>query len=340
MKMKLVRVMAFVFAITLTPAALLAQKEDVDKKSAQQIIITLKGDKKEKMVVEVNGDKVTINGKPIEDFKEEDINVKLKKLRDIESLSIARTPGGAAWNFNQNNNDFQFFMADENRAMLGVSTEKDEKGAKVIDVTKESAAEKAGLKQGDIITKIDDTEILSPENLSEVIKKHKPGDKVAVSWLRDKKVQMATAELLKWKGVNLFGVTAPGRQFNTDMGKVELEKIMPRLRNIQGMREPFGQGFSWSGGSPKLGLSVQDTDDGKGVKVIEVDEESNAAKAGIKEDDIITHLDEKQVNGVDEISKLLKEKKENPSVRFQVTRKGKSQNIEVKMPRKIKTADL
>jgi serine protease Do len=101
-----------------------------------------------------------------------------------------------------------------------------------------------------------------------------------------------------------------------------------------------GQNWAWGGGSPKLGLSVQDTDDGKGVKVIEVDEESNAAKAGIKEDDIITHVDDKGVNGVDEISKLLREKKESPAVRFQLTRNGKSQNIEVKMPRKIKTADL
>ena len=98
--------------------------------------------------------------------------------------------------------------------------------------------------------------------------------------------------------------------------------------------------MSWSGSTPKLGLSVQDTDNGKGVKVVNVDEESNAAKAGIREDDIITHLDDKAVNNVDEISALLKEKKANPTVRFQLTRNGKSQNIEVKMPRKIKTTNL
>jgi serine protease Do len=85
---------------------------------------------------------------------------------------------------------------------------------------------------------------------------------------------------------------------------------------------------------------VQDSDDGKGVVVVNVDEESNAAKAVIKKDDVITHMDDKAVTNVDEVSKMLKEKKDNPTVRFQLNRGGKSQNIEVKMPRKIKTANL
>ena len=96
----------------------------------------------------------------------------------------------------------------------------------------------------------------------------------------------------------------------------------------------------WSGGTPKLGLSVQDTDDGKGVKVIEVDDESNAKKAGIKEEDIVLEFDGKAVNSTDEIVKVIKESKDKISVMVKLQRAGKIQNIEVKMPRKIKTADL
>ena len=55
---------------------------------------------------------------------------------------------------------------------------------------------------------------------------------------------------------------------------------------------------------------------------------------------IISHIDDKEVNTVDEVSKLIREKKDNLTVRFQLTRNGKKQNIEVKMPRKIRTADL
>jgi serine protease Do len=87
-------------------------------------------------------------------------------------------------------------------------------------------------------------------------------------------------------------------------------------------------------------MAVQDTDDGKGVKVLDVDEDGTASKAGIKEGDIVLQIDDKAVNSADEISKLMKEKKDQPSVKFQVNRGGKTQTIEVKIPRKLKTVDL
>ena len=119
------------------------------------------------------------------------------------------------------------------------------------------------------------------------------------------------------------------KQFDMPNGK-----SLPRARAYSDMLNIYG------GGQPKLGLSVQDTDDGKGVKVLEVDEESNAAKAGVKENDIVTHVNDKEVNSADEVAKLVKENKDKPNMRLQIKRDGKSQNIEVKMPRKLKTADL
>ena len=99
--------------------------------------------------------------------------------------------------------------------------------------------------------------------------------------------------------------------------------------------------WSWSGGSgPKLGISVQDTENGKGVNVIDVDEDGNAAKAGIKENDIIIEVDGKLVNSTDEIAKLIRESKEKTSVKVKLLRGGKAQTVEVKIPRKLKTTDL
>ena len=341
------------FAILLSllvPVSLLAQDENAkkeaekaakDKKDMQQIIITRKGDKADKIVVEINGDNVLINGKPLDEYKDKngDLTVKLGKLKDLESLSYFGGGRSGVFNFNNNSdNNMRLFTEDANRAMLGVTTEKTAEGAEVQDITKESAAEKIGLKENDIITKIGDKKIEGPDDLSEAIKAYKPGDKVTVTFLRDKKEQKATAELTKWKGMNVFGSNQPFDKM--DLGNLNLDKIMPKMNTYPRTDAYGGQNWSWSGGSPKLGLSVQDTDDGKGVKVIDVDNESNAAKAGIKEDDIITQVDDKAVNGADEIAKLLREKKENPTVRFQISRGGKTQTIEVKMPRKIKTADL
>lgn len=337
MKQNLLKAIAFLFAIVLlAPASLLAQKEEKDKekKDVQQIIITRKNDKAEKVVVEINGDKITVNGKPLDEYKDKDgdISVRLQKFKELEGLS--RIPGmGSTWNYNGNADNLRYFSEDANHAMLGVTTEKTEQGVNVQDITKESAAEKAGLKENDIITKIDDTKIEDPDDLSAAIKKHKPGDKVTVTYLRDKKEQKVTAELTKWKGFNMY-TTTPG--FKMDMGDMDFENTMPKLRTMPRMN----QSWSWSDGGPKLGISVQDTDDGKGVKVIDVDEESNAEKAGIKEDDIITEVDGKVVNNVDEIAKIIRESKDKISVMIKLQRSGKTQNIEVKMPRKIKTADL
>lgn len=318
------------------PVSLLAQKEDKEvkekevreKKDVQQIIITRKNDNGEKVVIEVNGDKVTVNGKPIEEYKNGngDITVRTNKLKSLEGL--AKIPGMNAWTYNGNDN-FSFFTEDANRAMLGVTTDKVEEGVRIEGITKESGAEKGGLKEHDIITKVDDTKIESPDQLTTVIRKHKPGDKVVITYLRDKKEQKTSVELTKWKGMD---------NFKMDMGDMKFDQIMPKIRTTPGT--PYNNNYIRSSGTPKLGLSVQDTDDGKGVKVIEVDNESNAQKAGLKEDDIITEVDGKAVNSTDEIAKIIRESKDKVSVMVKLTRSGKTQNVEVKIPRKIKTTDL
>ena len=76
------------------------------------------------------------------------------------------------------------------------------------------------------------------------------------------------------------------------------------------------------------------------MKILDVDEESNAQKAGILKNDIITRVDDTAVSNVDEVSKAIKEKKDQATVKLQVVRSGKTQTIEVKVPRKLKTAEL
>ncbi len=346
MKQILNKTAMFAFTLLLfAPLALLAQdekekakdKEVKEKKEAEQIVITLKGDKKEKVTVEVNGDNITVNGKPLSEYKDDNITVNRHKVRDRVALS--KTDNGN-WNYNFNDgNTYRIFSGDENRAMLGVTTEKTEQGVEIHEITKESAAEKAGLKKGDIITKVDDVKITDPDVLSKTITSHKPGDKVTVTYLRDKKEQKATAELTKWKGLNAYGLT-PGHDFKFDMGdlNLKLEDLKGKTMTIP-RTDAFGQWNSYAG-RPKLGLSVQDTEDGKGVKVIEVDDGGTAKTAGIKANDIITEVDGKAVKSADEVAKIVRESKDKASLMFKLQRDGKTQNIEVKIPKKLKTADL
>jgi serine protease Do len=312
------------------------EKESKDtKKEVEEITIIRKSDDKTKTVVEINGDKITVNGKPIEDLKDGDITVHRGKYKTMEGLNYyGNTRRVGSQNFNWDSGDgLNMYHVDENRAMLGVVTEEVEGGVKVTEITDESAAKKAGIKEGDIITKIGDTKIEDPDELSEAVRKHKPGEKVAVTLLRDKKEQKVTAELGKWKGVSSFSY-GPGQNFKMEMPDYEL--LAPKIQAMPRMR---GQAWSYSG-APRLGLSVQDTDEGKGVKVIDVDDESNAAKAGLKENDIITNFNGTEVNSADEVAKLVKENKDKPTISLKIKRDGKVQTVEVKMPRKLKTADL
>ncbi|HEX6190974.1 MAG TPA: PDZ domain-containing protein [Chitinophagaceae bacterium] len=331
----------------LVPASLLAQEEKVEKvkeqketkekKEAEQIIITRKGSKDEKVIVEINGDKITVNGKSIDELKEDgDVTVRRNRIRDVWAYADGLRGGGTYYNPAES---FQGFRVDSNRAMLGVTTEKsdDAQGVEVQSISKESAASKAGLKEGDVITRINDKKIETPDELSAAIKAQKPGDKVSITYLRDKKENKATAELGKWKGTT-FSKTVPGQNFNFDMNDLHLDEIMPHVQVAPKVRTPVYGYRSASG--PKLGLSVQDTDDGKGVKVLEVDEESNAAKAGLQEDDVITEINGKAVNSADEVAKIVRDSKDKPSLMLKLQRKGKTQNVEVKIPRKLKTADL
>jgi serine protease Do len=303
------------------------QSNPVDKdKEVQTITITRVGNKDEKCVIEVKGDKITVNGK--EAGKDNDVKVRVNTYHRPDAHvynKIAQGRANDAWVYNSGNEAISLFTEDTNRAMLGVVTDMNEKGAKITSVNKSSAAEKAGLKKGDIITKIGDKKIEDAEDVSEAVLAKKPGDKVNVGIIRDGKDQNVSAVLGNWKGVQ-FNKLLPSKipMENVDVAPFELS---PSFRGMIESR-------------PRLGLSIQDTEDGKGVKVTEVEEEGTGAKAGIKTDDIITHVNEMETNSADEVAKIVRENKDKASVKFRVIRNGKTENLEVKIPRKLKTAEL
>lgn len=332
----LTRVLAAALLLCMAPAALLAQDDKAKEKEKarpkkQQIVITRTGDETGKTVIEIDGDKVKINGKDAADLK--DVNVRVNNLRGSGAIALGRG-NNSDFHFNFDFDQPSIFRVDSNRAMLGVITDGDEKGAEIQSITKESAAEKAGLKKGDIITKIDNRKIETTDDVTDAVRAHKPGDKISITYLRDGKEQKATAELGRWKGVNMTTMVAP-RVLTDQMWR---ENLNDRIFEPGTPATPGGVYFPGRG--PKLGMQVQDTDEGKGVKVLDIDDEGSAAKAGIKEGDIITQIDDKAVNSADEIAKLVREKREQPSLKMQLNRNGKTQTVEVRIPKKIKTVDL
>lgn len=62
---------------------------------------------------------------------------------------------------------------------------KDIKGVYVAGVTEKGAAKEAGIKEGDVILKVDEQKVNSTAELQEAVAKHRPGDKVNLQILRD-----------------------------------------------------------------------------------------------------------------------------------------------------------
>lgn len=85
---------------------------------------------------------------------------------------------------------------EKGKGFLGIGTESRKEGGLTIEkVGRESPAEKAGLKSGDILLKLDGIELSSKDQLSDLLKEKAPDDRVALELLRDDGPEILTLRL-------------------------------------------------------------------------------------------------------------------------------------------------
>ena len=318
--------------------------KEKEKKESQEIIIRKKGDKDTKITVEINGDKVTVNGKPLSEFKDDNVSINKRNVtvwnrngKTFDLLSKGDFDGLNSFSWNGN---------EEPYAFLGVTTDEDDNGAKITDITKESAAEKAGFKKDDVITKIGDKKVDGPESLSEAVRSFKPKEEVTVYYKRDGKENSTKVTLGEKKGGLAYSFSSPGvgRSFTTPY-----VPGTPKIKGLNGLPKveawgDNGNNFELFGDMfprhQKLGLKIQDTEEGGGVKVLEVDKDSPTEKAGLKKDDVVTEVGGKKVKNTDEAREELQENREKSSYTIKAKRNGNEMSFEIKIPKKLKTANL
>ena len=349
------------------------------KKDSTKVTVTIDGDKNAKvktdvdvnMTVVVDGNKVTINGKEVDENDPRlqiegkgNKRIILKKLdkqpriivegRPLNSLDLGKgLPLDGDIIINENGEDnFDIIVPNEpktNQAFLGVVTEQTEQGAKVNQVSDESPAAKAGLKEGDIITKVNDIKIDGPASLYDAIGKSKPEDKVTISYIRSGKTNTLVASLAKNKNtMQYYNFSSPEGQGGPSFDITPKQYFDPNTRKLQ----PGQRGFSFIPNfpgmegmtipgfekKPKLGISIEDLEEGKGVKIKAIQEGSPADKAGLKVGDIITSIDKDEVKEVNDIKGQYFEA--GQSIKVVIFRDKASKTIEVKIPKKINSADL
>jgi serine protease Do len=225
-------------------------------------------------------------------------------------------------------------LEGEVRPFLGVTSEESDKGAKITAVSKGSAAERAGLKEGDIITRIEKKKITDPEVLMDVVAEYKPKQEVKISYLRDGKTKDAKAVLGERKDALVRSYSYNGDRGPSQGGTFlkDFKFTMPAMPDM-----PRGDFFMFN--RKKLGVRIEDAENHDGAMITKIDSGSVAEKAGLKINDVLTEINGKKVTSVSEARENISHVEKNDFI-VKAKRNGTEMTFNIRMPKKIESADL
>jgi len=109
-------------------------------------------------------------------------------------------------------------------------------GVLITEVTDDSAAEKAGLKDGDVIVGVDDVTTLRNSELLEQLGRHRPGDVVTIRYERDGKMRSAEARLQNTSGTTDVVRPEPKPEVVMELGAefVDLDEDTATAMDVSG----------------------------------------------------------------------------------------------------------
>ena len=199
-------------------------------------------------------------------------------------------------------------------------------GVLVNRVADDSPAAKAGVRQGDVIVSMNAKKVNAPEDLQDLVRAARAGDRATLVVVRDGKNQTLTAALVERPNDMSWGDDShriviresPGMRFDLDH--------MPDLPNLADMPQ-IGRG--------RLGVELQDLNpdlggyfsvpDGKGALIVSVVEGSAAEKAGLKSGDVIVKIGDRAVEDADDASRAIRQA--DGATPIEVMRKGKRTSL-------------
>lgn len=168
----------------------------------------------------------------------------------------------------------------------------DEKGALVADVTKGGPADKGGIKRGDVIIGFDGTEVKESKDLPFLVASTRVGKSVTVDVIRKgqrKGLEVRIGELKEEKEPQAVSEMRPY------LG-MTVEELTPEL-------------------AEKLGQSEV-----RGLVVVQVDDNTPAAEAGVRPGDIILEVDQTPVENLNQFNRKIGTYKEGDTILFLIKR--------------------
>lgn len=249
---------------------------------------------------------------------------------------------------------------------LGVGledTEGDVRGTKVRSVEDDSPAQKAGIKEGDVIVRFDGEAVRSASQLARLVGETPAGRSVAIEVTRGGATQKLSATLAEGnRRVRVFsGDGLPGmRELDFEMPEWEVEAPEPPSpphapappHAPMAPRVPMPHAWSWKsddghdmvfrmrgGGPRKLGIEYMEIGEqlagyfklgGKtGVLVSAVNADGPAGKAGMKAGDIVLKLGAEAIADGDDLREAVAEAEGGQEVTVTVQRDGRPLDLKV-----------
>ena len=204
---------------------------------------------------------------------------------------------------------------------------KSDYGAIVDEVIENSPAEKAGVKEDDIIVAFNDNKVRDDEDLTDLIHDSKPGDTVTLTVFRNAKEQRIQVELGRrprnsvwWDDMKWFDAPRAPK--------------LPRLPHRPSVYSLYYEE------RPYIGVTMVELSEEaaqalgaeKGaVLVDEVKRNSPAQKAGVKPGDLIVAVDGDDVYEAEDVREIIEDKDEGDTVSLSVVRARQKMKIDVKV---------
>jgi len=233
------------------------------------------------------------------------------------------------------------------RGWLGVSIEENEEGkVRIIAIEKESPAELAKLKEGDMVLKIEREEVTSTKMLAKEIRKRKPGKTITLKIERNGKEIDVKVKLGEYSEKNV---------------RIELESKFPRLFIAPKPPKPPGipklpeirklpkppeppepRLFSWGLEHRKyIGIYLEEINrelseyfgvkEGRGLLVAKITKDSPAEKAGLKVGDVIIKADGIRTEQARDLTGVIQDKEKGERIKLELLRNKKVRSVEVEI---------
>jgi len=217
------------------------------------------------------------------------------------------------------------------RGWLGVFMDYTDGKVQIARVVKNSPAEKAGIRKGDFIKKINGKTINNTSELVKIIREFKPEQKVKMELTRGNTLQSALVVIGKLDegGPRMARAYSYSTEEPIAAPLPEFRELLPVPENyvyqLEGSRI---LGVDTATLTPELAKEFG-MEKGTGLMITRVYKATAAEKAGLRPADIIVKLGDQPIRNNSDLRKALNELEDNEAVLVELYRKGEMKKIKV-----------